>query len=96
VFDVTRSDAERAAHLEDGDRLAPLLAWAHERYPSAGGARVDRVRFLDDDLALVHYAIELGATHLPQSGWARRHPTGWKVTRDTYATLLRQAGLPTP
>jgi hypothetical protein len=77
---------------------------------------VDRVRFLNDELALVHFASDLATSSAgvngtgtggdepgagpgsaePESrpGWARRHPDGWKVTRETYTRLLRDAGLP--
>jgi hypothetical protein len=96
VFDPAAPGDERAALLEDGELLAPLLAWAVERYPSAAGARVDHIRFLGDDRALVRYSILLDAGHLPQSGWAFRHGPAWQVTRATYATLLHQAGIPTP
>jgi hypothetical protein len=97
VFDPACDDDERAAHLEDGDLLAPLLAWAHERHPTAGaaGAAVERVRFLTDDLALATYTLDLGpGPAQSRSGWARRHPTGWQVTRDTFTTALHHAGIP--
>jgi hypothetical protein len=94
VFAVDRPAAERAAHLEDGDALAPLLAWATERIAEPGAVRVDRLRFLDGDRALVDYTIELGDQAVARSGWARRHLSGWKVTRATYTTFLREAGLP--
>jgi len=96
VFDPTRPDAERAALLEDGATLAPLLIWAFEGHPpvASGGVRVDRIRFLDADRALVRYAVDLGPTHLALSGWARRHPTAWQVTRPTYTTLLHHTGIP--
>jgi hypothetical protein len=97
VFDPDRSNVERAALLEDGEALAPLLAWVHEgdlRVRTAGGTRVERIRFLDADRALVRYAVALGPAHLPRSGWARRHPDGWKVTRTTYTAVLHDAGIP--
>jgi hypothetical protein len=94
VFDPGCSDAERAALLEDGASLVPLLAWVHERYPEAGGTRVERIRFLDGDRALVHYAAGWGPPHPSRSGWARRHATGWKVTRETCAAVLHDAGIP--
>jgi hypothetical protein len=94
VFDPSGSDAERAALLEDGAALVPLLAWVHERYPGDGGARVERIRFLDGNRALVHYAAGWGPPHPSRSGWARRHATGWKVTRETCAAVLHDAGIP--
>ncbi|HEV7763273.1 MAG TPA: Clp protease N-terminal domain-containing protein [Acidimicrobiales bacterium] len=95
VFDPTGDDDERAVHLEDGELLAPLLTWAHERYPAAGAAVVERVRFLTDDLALATYTLDLGpGPALSRSGWARRHPAGWQVTRDTFTAALHHAGIP--
>jgi hypothetical protein len=95
VFDPAYDDDERAAHLEDGELLAPLLAWAHERYPAAGGVGVERVRFLNDDLALATYTLDLGpGAALSRSGWARRHAIGWQVTRDTFTAALHHAGIP--
>jgi hypothetical protein len=117
ALDLRQPESERAAHVEDGTLLAPVLAWAREQRPLAPTATastvVDRVRFLNDELALVHFASDLAAVVPdadadsggpaagagpvePESrpGWARRHPDGWKVTRETYTRLLRDAGLP--
>lgn len=98
VFDRDAPEADRAALLEDGELLAPLLDWAVERYPGTRGAEVDRIRFLGTDRALVRYSILLGQARLPQSGWAHRPgpTTPWRVTRTSYTTLLHQAGIPTP
>jgi hypothetical protein len=96
AFDAARPDHERAASIEDGDLLAPLLAWVHEPGPADAphGARVEDVRFLDDRHALVRYAVDLGGAQLRQVGWARRDGAGWRVTRPTYAAVLARAGIP--
>jgi hypothetical protein len=95
VFDPAVPDAERAVRLEDGDVLAPLLAWAHEPAPGAGGATVERIRFLDRDRALVRGTVHVGTgAPVPLSGWVRRHPSGWLVARATYTTLLQLSGIP--
>ena len=84
--------------IEDGAALAPLLAQAGERHPQyrPRAVRVDRIRFVGEHDAEVRYRLELANQSMTFDGRAVHRDGRWRVSRDTMAGHLLQAGVALP
>ena len=98
VFTRPADEPASPGDIEDSATLAPLLAQAGERFPQyrARALHVDRIRFVDAHDAEVRYRIEFASQSMTFEGHAVRRDGRWKVSRDTIAGHLVQAGVVTP
>jgi hypothetical protein len=95
VFGGPRDPGALSAAMEDAEELEPHLLAAGQRHsvrPSS--ARVERLRFLDDDTVDVSFVINLqggpGSTFV---GRGLRRNGRWLVARETVVDVLRRAGV---
>ena len=99
----TPSDGALAglAHVEDGASLAEVTEVAAERYPQYRekiAARVDEVRFIDEDEAAVRFELTVdGATLVPGGvGRVKLIDGQWLLSRDSFCRLLVYGGVYCP
>ena len=98
AFDTGADEDERAAALEDGVRLAPLLDEARARFTPAGAieVHVERVRFTETDQALVRFSILFAGAGFLFDGRAVSDGERWRVSRDTFCEVIGRAGVACP
>lgn len=98
LFSGPAGDAMRAGALEDGERLAPMHPQARERYGNLElEQRLDRIRFVNPDVAEVRVAIGLvGGPGMTFDGRVTRSGGSWKVSRDLFCAVLRPSGVVDP
>ncbi|UNO42862.1 hypothetical protein [Streptomyces sp. MST-110588] len=94
-FDPKLSNSQKAAYLENGADLAPLLAAFNEdRRGQQVAAKVTGVRFTASNEADVTYTLTLkGATALPDAkGVSVLQDKVWKVSVKTLCALVAMSG----
>lgn len=98
AFGVSGTAADRAAHVEDFEVLAPGLRELAARAPvQLDGVRVTRVRFTRPDLAEVDVHLDLATgAERDFEGTVRRDEDRWVVTRTTVDRAMGTAGLTPP
>ncbi|MGH9025434.1 MAG: Clp protease N-terminal domain-containing protein [Acidimicrobiia bacterium] len=99
VFTSRGDRARAAAHLEDGERLVPLLDEAAARHPQVSETRlrIERVRYLDPSTAQVRFTIMPGGLgSFPFEGHAIERDDRWLVSRDTFCEILARGGVICP
>jgi len=84
--------------VEGAEDLEPYFAEAGRRVSvRPAGARVERVRFLDDDVAEVEFVISLtSGGAFPFGGRVVRSGDRWLVSRQTVVRVLQRAGVTVP
>jgi ClpX C4-type zinc finger len=85
----------RADYLEDAEELAGLFDEAGARHPGVtASARVDRIRFLDQDTAEVRFQLTVGGGPGPMfDGRVVRRDGRWLATRGTALRVLALGGV---
>jgi hypothetical protein len=98
LFSTWSTNAFDASFLDcvvGGERLASVQSELRARHASQLTPNlfdVDRVRFVSASEAAVRFRMTL-LPHQTFDGRARRTPTGWKISRDTYCAVARLGGV---
>jgi ClpX C4-type zinc finger protein len=95
VFTSESSAESRAAYIDGNDDVKQALDEAHARLPGmAASTRVERIRFLDADVAEVRFQINLGVHPMGPlvEGRAVRKQGRWMVSSDTVARVVSLGG----
>jgi hypothetical protein len=98
---TTSDDGAAVPAVEGGANLGPSLAEAGEKAGATGstaGIRVEHVRFLAPEEAVVWFTVLRDGRHQfgPIAGRARRIGGEWLVTRETFAQLVGSVGVRCP
>jgi hypothetical protein len=99
VFASNRDRRRVASHLEDGERLAPLIDEAAARFPqvSETRVRVDRIRYVNPTSAQVRFTIMAGALGaFSFEGQMFERDRRWIVSRDTFCQVIAGSGVQCP
>jgi hypothetical protein len=95
------NDGEAVPAVEGGANLGSSLREAGERAPGGDGpvdVRVELVKFLSPDTAVVWFALERAGRALlgTLEGRAHRHGDRWLVSRPTFAMIVGSVGVQCP
>ncbi len=98
TFGVHPDELGASRPVEDAEELEPYFAEAGRRFRvRPAGTRVERVRFLDDDVAEVEFVITLsGGGTFPFGGRVIRRGDRWLMSRQTVISVLQRAGVAVP
>jgi len=98
TFGVGPGESGTPRPVEGAEDLEPYFVEAGRRVSvQTAGARVERVRFLDDDVAEVEFVISLtGGGAFPFGGRVVRSRDQWLVSRQTVVRVLQRAGVTVP